>query len=99
MTDENGRCTIDILLLCAHIINPDRICIAYTIQYDFVCGHMVTMVGRGMYILYYILCSIIEINCAHSIRNGASGSRILFDNEPKRKISVLKYRDLGLGLL
>lgn len=57
-------------------------CIAYTIQYDYVCGHMVTIVGRGYVILYI---SIIEINCAHSIRNRACGSRVLFDNEPRKK--------------
>lgn len=47
----------------------------------------------GMYILYI---SIIEINCAHSIRNRAGGSRILFDNEPK-KINVCA-QVFGLGI-
>jgi len=50
-----------IIIMCPYYKPRPRLCIAYTIQYDHVCGHMVTMVGRG----------IIEINCAHSIRNRA----------------------------
>jgi len=71
MTDENGRDTVDIyILLCSHIINPDRICITYVLYvlYISLCvwSHGHYMDGRRDSIMYiwYIIC-LVEINCAY----------------------------------
>lgn len=82
MTDENGRNSRSIYIIMSPYYKPRPYVHMYSIHLTTllcVWSHSHTIDGRGYvhtYIHIYILyMRIIEINCAHSIRNRASGSR------------------------